>query len=60
MNPITRKTLALRIGGDVNSERIRKNERNWGLKAARCDTGNRAVLYDRERALAILRKRKLA
>ena len=66
--PITRKTLAQtinrellakRIGGDVNAERIRKNEDNWGLRQTRCDTGSKAVLYDRDRALEILKRRHL-
>ena len=56
---ITREQMARRIRGDVTSERIRFNERNWGLKAARCDTGCRAVLYDRDRALQILKQRHL-
>ena len=58
--PITRKTLALRCCGDMNVDRIRKNERVWGLREARANTGTRAVLYDRERAIEILRRRKLA
>jgi hypothetical protein len=58
--PITRKTLASKIGGDMNSERLRKNEHQWGLDRCRARTGNRSVLYKEREALEQLRKRGLA
>lgn len=58
--PITRKTLARQCGGDMTAERLRKNERAWALHQCRTRTGNRSVLYDREKALRALRTRGLA
>ena len=58
--PITRKTLAQKCGGDMTAERLRKNERNWSLRECRARTGTRTVLYDQQKALACLRLRGLA
>lgn len=57
--PISRKSLAVRCGGDMTPERIRKNERAWGLNAFRARTGNRSVLYRGAEAIQQLRKRGL-
>jgi hypothetical protein len=57
MTPITRKTLANIIGGDVNAERIRKNERTWGLDRCRVNTGTKSVLYSKDKAVETLRRR---
>lgn len=58
--PITRKTLAQKIGGDMNARRLMHNERTWGLDRARANTGTRSVLYDQQRAIEILKRRRLA
>jgi len=58
--PITRKTLAQKCGGEMTVRRLRHNERNWGLHECRARTGNRTVLYDQQKALARLRQRGLA
>ena len=58
--PLTRKTIAQRIGGDMTANRIKKNERRWGLDKCRAHTGTRAVLYDGARAMECLRRRGLA
>jgi len=58
--PITRKTLARKIGGDMTTERIRRNEKAWGLHLARAKTGTRSVLYDLSKALEQLKARGLA
>jgi hypothetical protein len=57
--PITRKTLARQIGGDMTADRLRKNERNWGFNKARANTGTRAVLYNAAKAMQIARQRAL-
>jgi len=58
--PISRKTLARKCGGDMTAERLRKNERAWNLRECRARTGNRSVLYDEGKAIARLRSRGLA
>ena len=59
-NPITRKTLVRKIGGDMSEDRLRKNERRWGLSECRANTGTRAVLYREAQAIVKLRERGLA
>ncbi len=55
--PITRKTLAQKIGGDMTAERIRKNERTLGLDRCRIKTGTRSVLYDLDQSRRQLKPR---
>jgi len=58
--PISRKTLARKCGGEMTPARLRFNEKKWGLHDCRARTGNRSVLYDERKALERLRSRGLA
>ena len=54
--PITIKTLATKVGGDMTARRLRVNEKRWGIDKARVATGTRAILYREAEAMAELRK----
>ena len=54
--PITRKTLARKVGGDMTVDRLKHNEDRWGLRPTRVYTGTKSVLYREADALAALKK----
>ncbi len=54
---LNRKDLAQIL--DVSVDQVRKNEKAWGLDAARYDLNLRVVRYDKERAELIIKERGL-
>lgn len=54
--PISIKTLAAKVGGDMTVRRLRLNGARWGTDKARIKTGTRSILFREREALDALKK----